>query len=76
MQTFIEIISWLASILSIIGIFLNARKNIKSWYFYITGAVLWITVYIINFNLQSLSLWFIFLFFNIYGLYIWKFKKN
>lgn len=71
-------LGYIAMASSFIGIFLNAKKNIWCWFFWIVGSILWV----INFavienakdNIPSIALWSIFTLFNIYGWNEWKKK--
>jgi len=71
-----EIIAWIATVLSIFGIVLNAKKLILCWFVWILSNILWIIYFSNNFNLQSLILWVVFCLFNIYGWIQWKKDKK
>ena len=68
--------AWLASILSITGIILNAKKNIACWYVWTASNVLWVYHTITAQEYAALLNWMVFLFANIYGLRQWKTNKK
>ena len=71
-----EIIGWIATVLSIIGIVLNAKKLISCWPVWLLSNVLWIIYFVNMWNPQSLILWIVFFAFNIYGWVQWKKDKK
>ena len=68
----IELIGWLATSLSLLGIFLNAKKIIACWWVWIVSDVAWIIYFLNPVDPQSLVLWIVFIGFNIYGWVQWK----
>ena len=75
-MTIFSILSWIALTLSITGIILNAKKIIYCWPVWIISDIFWIVVETHNNNLPQIILWFIFLFFNLYGLYCWSNERK
>ncbi len=61
---------WIALILTTIGVFLTARKNIWCWPFLILANILW-TVDLWN-STSAVVMQGILFVFNIYGVYKWK----
>jgi len=76
----IGLLGWIATAISIIGILLNAKKNMWCWPVWLVSNVLWVTYFIILANPQSITLWVVFSLFNVYGWIQWrkdeKLKKN
>lgn len=70
------ILGWIAAVLSIIGILLNAKKNILCWPIWLVSNVMWISHFIINWDPPSLVLWFVFLGTNTFGWVQWNKDKN
>ena len=74
-NNFMELLGWIATILSITGIVLNAKKIIYCWPIWLVSNILWI---IYNIQLKELSpivLWVVFFMFNIYGWIEWNKSK-
>jgi len=67
-----EILGWIATIISIIGIILNAKKIIYCWPVWLLSNILWITYFSVLKNGPSIVLWIVFSIFNIYGWIKWK----
>ena len=72
-------VAWIASILSIIGVLLNAKKIIWCWYFWTLGSLLWI--YDSFWRNEKVLwaqglLWIVFTCTNIYGWYNWHKDKE
>ena len=63
---------WIALILSVIGIMLNAKKNILCWIVWIASNICWIVYLIPLGQTAQILLWVIFGSFNMYGWYEWK----
>lgn len=64
-------LGWVATILSITGILLNANLIIWCWSVWILSNVFWIIWSINKKEWSQLVLWIIFLITNIYGWYQW-----
>jgi len=71
-----NILGWGASVLSIFGIYLNARKNIWCWYVWLVSNVGWLIYYLDKKDLPAIVLWIAFACFNVYGLIMWKRNKE
>ena len=71
-----DLLGWVASILSIFGIYLNAKKNIWCWYVWLVSNVGWLIYYLDKKDLPAIVLWIAFACFNVYGLIMWKRSKN
>jgi nicotinamide riboside transporter PnuC len=71
-----NLVGWLASILSIFGVFLNARKNIWCWYIWIVSNIIWLIYYYDKKDFPAIVLWVAFTGFNVYGLIMWKKEKK
>lgn len=69
-----EVVGWLATSLSLLGIFLNAKKIIACWGVWLISDVAWIIYFLNPVDPQSLVLWIVFIGFNIYGWVQWKNK--
>lgn len=65
-------IGWIASTLSIIGIVLNAKKNIWCWPIWLLSNVLWVYHCMQVGDSAALVTWIVFGAFNIYGWYNWR----
>jgi nicotinamide riboside transporter PnuC len=66
----------IAFLLSIIGIYLNAKKIIWCWYIYILSSICWLIYYVRKNDTPSIILWTVFICFNLYGLITWKKEKE
>jgi len=64
----------IATILSITGVFFNAKKNIYCWYIWIMSNILWIIYSIKTDQIPALIMWIVFFFANIYGYLQWRKK--
>jgi len=62
----------IATILSIAGIFLNAKKIIYCWHIWLLSNVFWIVYCFQTDQTPALIMWSVFLFSNIYGYLQWK----
>lgn len=68
---------WIAVILSLIGMILNAKKNIWCWPIWILSDCVWLyCVAIKTYQPQQIILWIAFLISNIYGWYWWRKLKS
>jgi len=65
---------WIASSLSIVGIYLNAKKNIYCWYFWVLSSLIWIIYSIKTGQIPLAILWIVFFVADIYGYFEWKKK--
>jgi nicotinamide riboside transporter PnuC len=68
-----EIIGWIATSLSLTGIYLNARKKIACWPIWSVANVFWI-IHLWG-DWASVSLWLFYTCFNVYGYFSWKKDK-
>ena len=69
-------IAWIATALSITGIFLNAKKHIGCWPVWITANILWAYHSIFEIpETSQLVLWLVFIISNIYGWIEWRKDK-
>jgi len=66
------ILGYLAAIVSLIGIVLNAQKHMSCWPVWLVSNVMWITYSVIEGDVPSIVLWVTFSIFNIYGWIKWK----
>lgn len=64
--------SWIATLLSVIGIILNAKKNIYCWPTWILSDILWVIIAILKQDYAQVLLWLIFGIAGIYGWWKWK----
>lgn len=67
-----ELISWLATLLSVIGVILNARKKVSGFYYWSVANVCWI---VINFSQAMYAQAALFVFYFgvcIYGIRAWR----
>jgi nicotinamide mononucleotide transporter len=70
-----EVLAWIATVISIIGIILNAKKQISCWPVWIVSNILWI-IYFASLDMTpSVVLWIVFTIFNVYGWRQW-YKDN
>jgi nicotinamide mononucleotide transporter len=70
------LISWIASLISLIGIILNAYQSNWCWPVWIVSNIVWIYwSYMRNVKAQ-IFLWLTFLLANIYGWYYWVMVLN
>jgi len=68
-------LGYVAAMISLIGIILNARKEILCWPVWLFSNVLWIIYSVIEGDTPSVILWILFSIFNIYGWVQWKKDK-
>lgn len=71
----INLIEYIATILSIIGSIYVARINIKGYYIWIIANIIWIVFGIINRLYGVITTFIFFQITSIYGLIIWKNNK-
>jgi len=69
-------LGWIATLISIIGIFLNARKNMLCWPIWLVSNVLWVTYFALLGDPPSIILWIVFSIFNVYGWVQWSKDKK
>lgn len=67
----LKTISWIASSLSLTGVFLNAFKLISCWPVWIVGNLFWIYWSFKKHEWAQLILWIVFELANIFGWYQW-----
>lgn len=67
MEVIVPDIQWLALIVSMTGIFLNANKKILCWPTWILSGILWVVYYLPEEDWAAVCLWVAFAGFNIYG---------
>jgi hypothetical protein len=60
-----------ALILSLVGLVLNARKNILCWPVWVVSDIMWLAVFIPQGNVEQIILWTVFGLFNFYGWREW-----
>lgn len=65
-------IGWIAVILSIVGIILNAKHKMSCWPVWIASNVFWVIHAIDGVDIPAVVLWFVFMGFNVYGWYQWR----
>ncbi|MGD9697463.1 nicotinamide mononucleotide transporter [Acinetobacter sp.] len=68
----IEFIGWIAAVISLIGVVLNAKKNILCWPTWIISNTIWILYAYYTTQWPLFTLWLVFLFFNGYGWLQWR----
>lgn len=71
-----ELLGWVATVISIIGIILNARKNMLCWPTWLVSNVLWVTYFLVLGDFPSIILWIVFSIFNVYGWIQWSKDKR
>ncbi len=69
-------INWFAALISIIGIILNAKKDILCWPTWLFSNFLWIAYSLPKKDYAYVVLWLVFGGFNIYGWLQWQKQKN
>jgi len=74
--TGLEILGYFAALVSLIGIILNAKKEILCWPVWLFSNVLWITYSGIQSDIPYIILWILFSIFNIYGWIMWSKNKK
>jgi len=70
------ILSYILMVISIFGLFLNARKNILCWPIWLISSVLWVVYFIHLQEHASIIMWIVYTGFNIYGWFAWKKAKQ
>jgi nicotinamide riboside transporter PnuC len=63
---------YLAALISLIGIILNAKKEISCWAVWLVSDVMWIIYSGIEGDIPSIVLWLLFAVFNVYGWISWR----
>lgn len=71
MNFYIKIIGWIASLISLFGVVLNAYKIIWCWPVWCLANIFWIYWAIKKKEWSQLVLWIVFTIANIYGWYQW-----
>jgi nicotinamide mononucleotide transporter len=69
------LLGYIAAFVSLVGILLNARKNIWCWPVWLVSNVLWIYYSVVEGDIPSIILWSMFSGANLWGWYIWS-KEN
>lgn len=64
----------IGTILSILGIYFNAKKIIYCWHIWILSNIFWIIYSIQTNQIPALIMWVVFIFSNIYGYIQWRKK--
>ena len=64
----------IATVLSISGILLNAKKIIYCWHIWVLSDIFWIIYSIHTDQIPALIMWIVFVFANIYGYLQWRKK--
>jgi hypothetical protein len=71
----VEILGWFATVLLLVGYYLNARKKISSWMIWATGnSIMLIYAYLID-SSSIMFLSFVLVLLNLYGYNSWKKDK-
>lgn len=65
-------IAWIATILSLVGIILNASMIMWCWVVWMVSNLLWVYWSVKKKEYSQTVLWTIFFFANIYGWYLWS----
>jgi len=72
----LQLFGYLAAFVSLVGIILNAKKNIWCWVIWLFSNAMWITYSAIEGDVPSIVLWTLFSIVNVYGWVQWiKDKK-
>lgn len=66
-----KILPWVLTIISILGVILNAYKNIWCWPIWTLGNIGWCYISIKRNDYPQIIIWIVFTFFNILGWYQW-----
>ena len=64
-------LGYFAALISLIGIILNAKKNMLCWPVWVVSNILWVVYSILEGDIPSIILWVLFSFANIYGWRQW-----
>lgn len=64
------ILGYVAMIVSVVGLYLNAKKNIACWYILAVANIFWV-VYFWDTDTAATLTWFAYFVFNFYGFYQW-----
>lgn len=67
----LKYVGWIATALSITGIFFNALKNIWCWPIWLLSNFFWIYWALKKKEKHQLLLWIVFTFSNLFGWYMW-----
>ena len=70
------LISYVAALFSLTGIWLNIRKNIFCWFMFMCSDSLWLTYSVLTKQWALSITHIIFMIANIYGFLIWSKKKG
>lgn len=72
----LNILGWVAYVVALIGLVLNAKGKILCWPIWIVSAIIWVVYFVMKNDTQSIILWVTYLSFNFYGWYMWKKKTK
>ena len=74
-MTNLEMLGYIAALISLMGVVLNAKKNIWCWAIWLVSNGFWIVYSAIEGDIPSVILWSMFSLFNVYGWIQWKKEK-
>jgi len=69
-------IEWIATILSVIGVILNAHQNKISWPVWLIANCFWMYIFFVNKQWGAFTTFTAYQICNIYGWYMWKKKER
>ncbi len=70
------IISYIAAIFSLTGIWFNIRKNVICWFLFMASDSLWLTYSIITKQWALTITHILFMIVNVYGFITWSYKNH
>lgn len=68
----VEVLGWVATTFSLIGVVLNARKSIWCWFVWCLANTLWTDIAIVRHDWPQVLLWVVFTVANVYGWWEWR----